>query len=251
MPDPHLNSMSVSSLVQLSRCPKQFYWTVMNPLPRRASGAARLGHDIHRWIETRSIGQCALDDPEEPLDHAPDGNGVSAPEPEQSGHAMPEEQKLKRAWQTSRYSGLIPRFTEHAFVMALPSGLLVRGRIDAVYAHEDGTWELVDYKTGFEPDRADACARLQLAIYSLAAQEIWKVDPRRLKLTYFYLSTGRADPIPATELTTNLADLTAMFGRVQDGRFEARPGTVCRSCDFLRFCDAGRRQVRATAPNGD
>ena len=248
VPDERLQSMSVSSMVQLSRCPKQFYWTVVRPLPRRPSAAARRGQHIHRWIEIRSVGQGRLDDPEEPVDLAPEEIGDPVPAYEPAGPAVPLERKLKNAWQASRFSDMIPRFTEQPFVLALPGGLLVRGRIDAVYVHEDGTWELVDYKTGREPDAADAVARLQLAIYSLAAQEIWKVDPGRLKLTYFYLSSGRADPIPATELTTTGDDLTAMFGQVQAGRFEPRPGAICGSCDFLRFCDAGKEHV-ATTPN--
>lgn len=137
----------------------------------------------------------------------------------------------------------MPRFTEQPFVISLSGGGTVRGRIDAVYVHEDGTWEVVDYKTGREPDEEDVVARLQLAIYSLAAQEIWKVDPRRLMLTYFYLASGRADATPAVELETTLEDLIAIFGSVQAGRFDPRPGTSCASCDFLRFCGAGRRHV--------
>ncbi len=249
VPDERLQSMSVSSMVQLSRCPKQFYWTVVRPLPRRPSAAARLGHDIHRWIEIRSVGQGRLDDPEEPVDLAPEEIGEPVAAHERPSHGVPLEEKLKRTWQASRFSGMIPRFTEQDFVIALPDGLLVRGRIDAVYVHQDGTWELVDYKTGREPDEADTVARLQLAIYSLAAQEIWKVDPGKLRLTYFYLASGRADPIPATELTTTLADLTAMFGQVQAGKFEPRPGSNCNSCDFLRFCDAGGRHVYGNTPN--
>ncbi len=246
-----LPSMSVSSMVQLSRCPKQFYWTVVRPLPRRPSAAARLGQDIHRWIEIRSVGQGRLEDPEEPVDLAPEEIGDPARAHEPPGHAVPLEQKLKSTWQASRFSGMIPRFTEQAFVLAISDGLLVRGRIDAVYVHEDGTWELVDYKTGREPDEADAVARLQLAIYSLAAQEVWKVDPSRLNLTYFYLGSGRADPIPAIELTTTGNDLTAMFGQVQSGRFEPRPGVICHSCDFLRFCSAGQRHVSDNTTNED
>lgn len=247
--DERLQSMSVSSMVQLSRCPKQFYWTVVRPLPRRPSAAARLGHDIHRWIEIHSAGQGRLDDPKEPGGLPPEETGEPAPAHKGPAHAVSIEKKLKSTWQASRFSGMIPRFTEQYFVISLPDGLQVRGRIDAVYMHEAGTWELVDYKTGREPDEADTVARLQLAIYSLAAQEAWKVDPGMLELTYFYLATGRADPIPATELTTTLADLSAMFGQVQAGGFEPRPGRICHSCDFLRFCEAGQEQVSDTTSN--
>jgi len=243
--------MSVSSMVQLSRCPKQFYWTVVRPLPRRPGAAARLGQDVHRWIEIRSVGQGRLDDSEEPVDLASEeiGRPVLAREPPASSVRLAG--KLKSTWKASRFSDMIPRFTEQPFVIALPDGLQVRGRIDAVYVHEDGTWELVDYKTGREPHESDVVARLQLAIYSLAAQEIWRVDPGRLKITYFYLGSGRADPIPATELTTTCDDLTAMFEQVQAGGFEPRPATICSSCDFLRFCDAGRRHLSGGTPNQD
>ena len=231
--------MSVSSIVQLSRCPQQFYWTVIDPLPRRAGAAARLGHDIHRWIELRSVGQYRLDEPEV-LAKAPSQEDR---DPGQKGPTAALMQELKASWHASRFSEMIPRFTEQPFVLALPGGLSVGGRIDAVYVHEDGSWELVDYKTGREPEDADPFAWLQLAVYSLAAQEIWKVDPRALKLTYFYLATGRAEPISATELTTTIDDLSAMFRRVQSGRFEPRPGAICPPCDFLQFCDAGKKHL--------
>ncbi len=178
-------------------------------------------------------------------------NRNPATHPAQKGQTAAVEKKLKGSWLSSRFSEMIPRFTERAFVLALPGGLSVGGRIDAVYVHEDGSWELVDYKTGLEPDHADPFAWLQLAIYSLAAQEIWKVDPRRLKLTYFYLATGRADPVSATGLTISVDDLSAKFGEVQAGRFEPRPGTMCRSCDYLRSCGAGKRHIRRTAPSTD
>lgn len=244
-PDKRFRSMSVSSLVQFSRCPRQFYWTVVKPLPRRSSAAARRGQDIHRWIELRSVGQERLAGPGGSLDAVSGRAGDGATGHEDPESTVPFEQQLKSTWRSSRFSASIPRFTEQAIVIALRGGLTVRGRIDAVYVHEDGTWELVDYKTGREPDRDDAAARLQLAIYSLAAQEVWKIDPRRLTLTYFFLGSGRADPIPAGELGTTFEDLRTMFGRVQAGRFEPRPGPACNSCDFLRFCGAGKQHVES------
>jgi DNA helicase II / ATP-dependent DNA helicase PcrA len=47
-------ALSVTGLVTYARCPKQFYWSVVRPLPRRSSAAARLGTEIHRWIEQRA-----------------------------------------------------------------------------------------------------------------------------------------------------------------------------------------------------
>nr|MBA3431699.1 PD-(D/E)XK nuclease family protein [Actinomycetota bacterium] len=240
--DERLRSLSVSSIVQLARCPKQFYWTVVRPLPRRPSAAARLGHDIHRWIEIRSIGQGRLDDPEDLPDLTPEeleGDGGTGAPP--ASWAT----ELKRSFEHSRFAAVMPRFTEQPFTLALPGGLLVRGRIDAVYVHDYATWELVDYKTGREPDADDEVARLQLSIYALAARRIWGVRPEQLTATYFYLKTGRAEPISGTDLITQESDLVEVFKRIEAGRFDPQPGRICNSCDFLRFCGAGRAYMAA------
>src|SRR5207248_7109833 len=64
-------AVSVTSLVTYARCPKQFYWSVVRPLPRQGSAAARLGTEVHRWIEQRAGRQLALLDAEPEAD--PDG----------------------------------------------------------------------------------------------------------------------------------------------------------------------------------
>jgi DNA helicase-2/ATP-dependent DNA helicase PcrA len=243
--DDRLTSLSVSSLVQLARCPKQFYWTVVRPLPRRPSSNARRGHEIHRWIEIESMGQQRLGDPEDPPDLSPEELAERA-----EGHApaAPTDADLKHAFRGSRFAAIRPRSVEQPFVIALEGGYLVRGRIDAIFEHADGSWEIVDYKTGREPDAADETARLQLAVYALAARKIWGVEPSMLKVTYFYLATGRADTIAATELTTDEAALARMFGRIEGGSLDPTPGSMCHYCDFLRFCPEGRAFTEAAAP---
>jgi DNA helicase-2/ATP-dependent DNA helicase PcrA len=241
--DERLGSLSVSSLVQLARCPKQFYWTVVRPLPRRPSSRARLGHEIHRWIEIESMGQQRLGDPEEPPDLSPE---EIADRDDRYGEPAPSESDLKRAFLDSRFASLRPRYVEQPFVVALEGGYLVRGRIDAVFVHEDGSWEIVDYKTGREPEASDDTARLQLAVYALAARRIWDVDPAHLTVTYFYLTTGRLDSIRATELTIDEAALTEMFRRAEAKMFDPTPGSMCHYCDFLRFCTAGILHTRST-----
>jgi|GEM_PF-1656769 len=226
-PDDRLRSLSVSNIVQLARCPKQFYWTVVRPLPRRPSPAARLGQELHRWIEIRSIGQGTLDEIEDP------------PVPEEPTFAG-----LKATFESSPYATLAPRFTEQRFVIAIDEGYLVRGRIDAVYVHDDSSWELVDFKTGREPNPGDGLTALQLSIYAMAAQQLWGMSPEELKVTYFYLATGRAASVAATDLELTREWLVDAFRRVETGAFEPRPGRLCYSCDFLERCAAGRAHLR-------
>ncbi|MFN2491009.1 MAG: ATP-dependent helicase [Actinomycetota bacterium] len=247
-PDDRLRSLSVSSLVQYARCPKQFFWTVVRPLPRRPSAAARLGQGIHRWIELRSIGQGRLDDPEEAPDLAPEELRDDAEARRGSGEDPVDA--LKRSFEDGPYASLQPRFVEQPFVLALEGGFLVRGRMDAVYVHPDGTWEVVDYKSGGEPDASDPLSRLQLTIYALAAERIWGIDPANLRVSYFYLRSGKVETTTAHELEVTLADLLTMFARLEDEDFAPTPGDICHSCDFLRFCAAGRAHVSLVARAG-
>jgi RecB family exonuclease len=154
------------------------------------------------------------------------------------------ETALKRSFETSRFATTRPRYTEQPFVVALDGGFLVRGRIDAVYVDGD-RWELVDYKTGREPDADDATAKMQLAIYALAARKIWGIPPERLTVTYFYLKTGNAVSTSGVDLGLTEDDLVAMFHKIEAGEFEPVPTPICHYCDFLRFCDAGKAYVAA------
>ncbi|HVF53945.1 MAG TPA: ATP-dependent DNA helicase [Actinomycetota bacterium] len=284
-PDDRLKALSVSSMVQLARCPKQFYWTIVRPLPRRPSEAARVGNEIHRWIELRAMGQRRLDDPEIAPDMSPEERlswGVrGGSEPQRSGGKRPPEAakgipiphlaeplpqaslsagekggvpeldaeaQLKATFESSPYASLHPRHVEQPFVIWLDGGFLVRGRIDAVYRHDDGTWELVDYKTGSMPAPGDDTAAMQLSIYAIAAGRMWGIEPANLRVTYFYLKSGAIVTTPATELTLDETHLIERFRLVEAGAFEPVPGPLCYPCDFRRFCSAGQRFV---ADDGD
>jgi hypothetical protein len=73
------------------------------------------------------------------------------------------------------------------------------------------------------------------------------VEPSGLRVTYFYLATGRAETIEATELTTDEAAIVQMFERVEARKLDPTPGSMCHYCDFLRFCREGREFTEAVA----
>ncbi len=61
-------TVSVGGVIDYARCPKRFYWTAVRPLPRFSGPAARIGTEVHRWIERRASGQAVLLE----VDEAPD-----------------------------------------------------------------------------------------------------------------------------------------------------------------------------------
>ncbi len=224
-------TLSVSGLLEYERCPKLFYWTYVRPLPRRPSAAARLGTEVHRWIELESRGQGALfDDEEQQPDLAPEER-LTAGDAASSG-------SLRANWRASRFAQQTPAFTERPFLLAL-EGFIVGGRIDAIFERPDG-WEIVDYKTGRQPATDDPVAGLQLDLYALAAQEVWGKRADELILTYFYVADGAEVSRPAGDIGETRARVIASLGRIASGSYEPVPGAQCTWCSFLALCDAGQ-----------
>ena len=157
----------MGGVIDYARCPKRFYWTSVRPLPRFSGPAARIGTEVHRWIERRSSGQGQLLE----LDDAPDLTADElATEPG-------KVDRLRQAFLASRFAGVVPLFAERAFLLRL-DGFAVSGRIDAVFgAAVEGPWEVVDWKTGRRPPADDPLAGLQLDLYGLACVEVWGKRP--------------------------------------------------------------------------
>jgi DNA helicase II / ATP-dependent DNA helicase PcrA len=234
-------ALSVSALVSYARCPRQCWWSVVRPLPRRASAAAQLGTQIHRWIEERAGRQLVLLEPEpEPVvDPGREGDGGAV------GPSVAEG--LRASFLASPYAELDPRKVEAPFVLAV-GGRIVRGRIDAVY-ERDGYLELVDFKTGRRPAPGDAGATVQLDLYALAALDAWGAAAPALRTTYCYL---RAEgPAELDSYDWDAARVAAVRARLDEhlkaidaGMWSATAGAWCERCDFVEVCPAGQAAVR-------
>jgi DNA helicase II / ATP-dependent DNA helicase PcrA len=229
-------TLSVSSVLAYLRCPKLFFWSQVRPLPRRPSEAARLGTEVHRWIELQGRGQGTLID----VDELPD---LSTEERLGEPGTAPG---LKDAFRASRFAEQVPLFTERPFLLYL-DGIVVGGRIDAIFGTPEGPWEVVDYKTGRVPPDDDALAGMQLDLYALACGEVWGKRPEDLTLTYFYLREGKEVSRPAGDVEATRKRLMASLSEMAQGIFDPSPGDQCRWCDFLTFCDAGRAHVAELA----
>jgi DNA helicase-2/ATP-dependent DNA helicase PcrA len=136
----------------------------------------------------------------------------------------------------------VPLYVERPFLLYL-DGVVVGGRIDAVFGEPDGPWEVVDYKTGRRP-ADDPLSGLQLDLYALACVEIWGKSPEDLKLTYFYLASGEEVTRPAGDPEDTRKRVLEALRRAASGDFEATPGPQCRWCDFQEFCEPGAAWVR-------
>jgi DNA helicase II / ATP-dependent DNA helicase PcrA len=227
-------TLSVSGLIDYAGCPKRFYWSVVRPLPRFSGPHARIGTQIHAWIERQSSGQTSLLDLEE--------------EPDLTAEELAREpgktERLQHTFQRSRFADNVPLYAERPFLLYI-EGFVVGGRIDAIFGIPDGAWEVVDYKTGRPPAEDDGLSGLQLDLYALACTEVFGKRPEDLTLTYFYLSTGEEVSRPAGDPALTRKRVAEWLQGIAAREFEPTPGEQCRWCDFLTFCEAGRNYLAA------
>jgi len=223
-------TVSVTGLVTYAQCPKRFFWSEIDRLPRRRNPAAVAGTELHRRIELHQRGQVPFEQLE------PDLYDVVDEAAGQGGF---------KAFLESRYGTEKADMVEAPFTVELDNGYQIRGRIDAIY--RDGTsWEIVDFKSGRAKD--DPSLRIQLQAYAVA---VTKVDfglakPDQIDVSFAYLGGGltvqteRADQPWRGQAEQDLERLT---DAIDGGDFEPTPGEWCRRCDFLRFCGPGRQEV--------
>ncbi len=226
---------SVTGLVALAQCPQRFYWSEIDPLPRRPAAAMRRGVKVHRLIELHGRGQMPLEELDDVLYDLPEGD--------RRAHSGPDPYQV---YLDSRFAAMRPRFIEAPIDVRLSSGR-VRGRIDAIYENEDRRWEIVDFKSGRRKENASAV--VQLEAYAVAAAEggLSPEPPAAITVTFAYLGGGSleeelhdVDTAWIDDARTHLTDLvTAAAGP----DYPQVPSPACQTCDFLRFCEIGRAHV--------
>jgi DNA helicase-2/ATP-dependent DNA helicase PcrA len=171
--------VSASRLVDLADDPQALAEQIRRPLPVEPRPQARLGTAFHAWLERRFRGDALVD----VLDLPGAGDDDAAPDAELA--------RLQDAFEASEWADRLPVAVE-VDVETPVAGLVLRGRIDAVFRRGDGGHEVVDWKTGSRPtgERARAAA-VQLAVYRLAWARLTGVPLDRVGAAFFYAATGQ------------------------------------------------------------
>jgi DNA helicase II / ATP-dependent DNA helicase PcrA len=165
------DDLSATALVQLAQDPDSYALDLARPMPKRPHPAARLGTELHSWIEGQYAVQTLFD--LEELDAADDLDTDL------------DLAALRAAFRRTPYAARAPLAVEEPFALAI-GGRVVRGRIDAVFASADGGVEVVDWKSGGRGSLSD----LQLAIYRLAWSQIAAVPLEQIDAAFVLVRTG-------------------------------------------------------------
>lgn len=127
-------------------------------------------------------------------------------------------------------------YLEKAFTVKV-AGYSFNGAIDRIDRLADGTFEIIDYKTGNPKDKLDFGNKKQLILYKLAAEEVLGI--RISQLSYYYLENGSKQSFEATEkdMEKFIIEVQSTIEEMQKCVFVPKPGPLCAFCDFNKICE--------------
>ncbi|GAA4819365.1 ATP-dependent DNA helicase [Tomitella cavernea] len=208
--------LSVSQMVQLRADPAVLAERLRRPVPYKPNPLARRGTAFHAWVERRFGATRLLD-----LDELPGAADTGA-------DPGADLQALQEAFLASPWAVRSPVEVEVPFETVI-GGVLLRGRIDAVFRDDDGGWTVIDWKTGAPPTPAEEPAvAIQLAVYRVAWAELMAPAPGadgttgapaldRVRAAFHYVRSGRTVAPPDLPGVDELAALLAVAPEPADG----------------------------------
>jgi DNA helicase-2/ATP-dependent DNA helicase PcrA len=132
----------------------------------------------------------------------------------------------------------LPYLTEKSFVVPL-GDYVFSGRFDRVDKLDDGSVEVIDYKTGKTRAQKDADKDLQLSLYALACRDALNLNPS--KLSFYFLGDNEKIESVRTEEQMDKAkkEFIGIADQMKETDFIPTPGKfVCQYCPYRNICDS-------------
>ncbi|MGH8903310.1 MAG: RecB family exonuclease [Egibacteraceae bacterium] len=236
--------LSFSKVDTYQLCPLKYRFSYIEKLPGTPSPQLSWGSSIHAALE-RWWGQKLPEPP--PVDALL--QALYERWDDAGFEGMDREEKLKwyrhaqdvlrrhHARYAPTYSPAVA--SEAWFELDLGDDVQVCGSIDHVERTAAGGIGIVDWKTNRRAKtRKEVAGSLQLAIYTLAAAELWGQEPEWVALDF--VVSGMRVSLPRSEIDTDaaLGTINEVTARIRAELFEPSPSRLCGWCDYRAVCPA-------------
>jgi RecB family exonuclease len=241
--------LSASDVETYRSCPLRYKFARVLKIPREQTLNQRFGIVVHQVLERfhsaaetrngdgeRGTLQELMDLLDAAWRRAGMGDGARERELRAKAHTA-----LQRYHERLLEEPAQPLWFERSFAFSLGAHH-IRGRVDRVDRLADGTYELIDYKTGYPKTAAQLSEDIQLSLYAIAAREAWDLGETRQ--AYYYVLDDRKVPVPREAGGTEwVRDAVLEAGEgILAQNFEPTPSpAVCAHCDYRIVCPAAER----------
>jgi len=129
-----------------------------------------------------------------------------------------------------------PAFIEKTFNIKM-GGYIVKGAIDRIDYLDDGTVEIIDYKTGSPKEKLVFNDKRQLLLYKIATEEVLGVKVS--KLSFYYLENNSKITFEAKDKDIEKLESLILdtIKDIKQSTFSPNPGILCSWCDFNNICE--------------
>jgi len=246
--------LSASDIDTYRTCPLKYKFARVFRIPQEPTLNQRFGILVHQVLERFHSGMTSPGDPSRPASETP----LTLPEMlslleagwRRGGFGDSEEERqlrtkasraLIRYHERFRAETCEPVWFERSFAFRMGPHLL-RGRVDRVDRLDDGSYELIDYKTGRPKSAAQLADDVQLSLYAVGAREAWQLEAAQQ--SYYYILDDKKVPVDRTVQDREWIEDTVLevADGIQSQGFEPTPSwTACSMCDFRIACPAAER----------
>jgi len=249
--------ISYSSLENFHSCPQKYKFSAIDKIKEPKSKELIFGnyiHDVLYWLYKENPYFPSL---EVLLDYYqknwPDKSVFNwLDEKEEKKYFQQGELILRNFYEANKnYQSLILDLEAHfeAVIDENPETSdgkhILSGIIDRIDKLPDGTFEIIDYKTGKRPPPNEMIldSNFQLSIYAIGLKERWpKVNLDDLRLSLYYLKPGEKLESRRTEedLEQAKSRIINLIHQIQTSDFKPRVSNFCDWCGYKKICPAWR-----------
>ncbi len=232
--DPH--ELNFSKIKTYRECPLLYKYKYIEGKREGLVPASSLGVSIHRTLEEYHR---QSNDPSELLSYYDDmwlGAGYASAG-EQMEWYLKGKKMLETYAQREYERKTTVDSTEREFIFQEGEWTL-RGKIDRIDKHPDGSWEVIDYKTGTDVDLSQPITdSLQLGIYAVGARRAWHLE--RGKATFYFIAFDQTQSAPFESFDEQKILETFIKTGEKIVAEDFSPNTAnCANCPFNTRCES-------------
>jgi RecB family exonuclease len=226
------------------QCPLRYRYAYLDKLPGQPSPHLSWGASVHaaleRWWTSKLPAAPSVDVLLQGLYDCWDDTGFEGMDREEKLAWYRHAQDILRRHHARFATSYVPAVAaEEWFCLDLAPDLEVVGSIDHVARTPSGGIGIVDWKTNKRAKtREEVRGSLQLAIYTLAAVDLWGHEPEWVALDF--VIPGVRVTVAREDIDTDaaLATLHDVADRVRAAAFSPNPSRLCDYCDYRGLCPA-------------